>query len=133
MFKTNTISGCNFILLRTLCSYLALQTVETPPQVHSQHSLPGNNLLLCRLVKTFSITNGGCRECFLFYVHSSFIYCLHFHSIFLCNWNFIGTVTNFVLDDYTNVTERRYGINSIPVSNVIDPGLRSRSGCRFPD
>jgi len=79
VFKTNTFCGCNFILLRTLRSYLALQTVEPPPslQVHSQQSLPGNNHLLCRLVKTFSITKGVggnafCFRVFQFHLLSSF-------------------------------------------------------------
>ena len=126
VLKTNTVSDCNFILLRTLCSHVALQTVA-PPQVHSQHSLPDNNHLLRRLVKTFAITKG------VVFVYFSFIYCLHYHNFFLCNWNFIGTVTKFVYDDYTNVTERRYGINNTLASCVIDPGSKSRSGCRFPD
>ena len=66
------------------------------------------------------------------FVYFSFIYCLQFHIFFLRNWNFIGTVSKFVNDYYTNVTERRYGINNTPASNAIDPGIKSRFGCRSP-
>jgi hypothetical protein len=102
------------------------------PQVHSQHSLPGSNRLLCTLVKHLQLRKGlqGMPSVFVYF---SCVYRLHFHNFFLCNWNFIGILTKFVHDDYTNVTERRYGINNTPASYVIVPGLKSRSGCRFPN
>jgi hypothetical protein len=67
------------------------------------------------------------------FVYYSLIYCLNFHCLFLCNWNFIGNVKEFVHDLYTNVTERRRVTINTSLSCVIDPGLKSRSGCRFPD
>jgi hypothetical protein len=102
------------------------------PQVHSQYSLPGSSHLLCRLVKNLQLRKGfqGMPSIF---VYCSLIYRINFHYLFIWNWYFIGTVTKFVHELYTNVTERRLVTNNTPISYVIDPRLKSRSWCRSPD
>jgi len=101
------------------------------PLVHSEHSLPGNNHLLCKLVKTFAITKGiagnsFCFRVFQFHLLSSFSRLFSLQLEFY--WNWYKICARWLNQcDWTSLWK-----NNTPASYVIDPGLKSRYGCRFP-